>query len=402
MGFSVAGLRKSLGRGQPGRVWQNISMYFAGRPQQELAQLTNDLANTIRWRFTEIDPVIQEKFIGHMFIGCGRAEEGKEALLRAASWEEARKKAQNELGLDFKDYGALYHFLGANDFRDYARKRDEEKSRSSSLILDEKTVAYLFFAQEMEKALPLVKNFPDATWLTVGDGRHAFEAIFLKKHGARVFPTNLDPTLLEEASEMGLIDDYGVENIENLSFPDKSFDFICCKDTLHHSMFPYKALYEMLRVAAKGVFLIEPFDHSCGESAIFNTRVRAYHYFEEGPGNYAYSFSERELEKLGVSHGWKLLATRGICCLHDHPVPLTSTEPADLERQRALVEQREQKAARKEESFTSMCSILLREQPSPQLREDLLSAGYALADLDMNPHLERDVLKSLAAMYKRS
>jgi len=402
MGVNLEALRASLNRGSPSRAWQNIAAFFADIPRQERDELTEDIAQAIRWNFGDIDPIVQEKFIGHMFMATGREREGKEALLRAASWQQAKEKAQKEFGLDFSDHGALYHFLGANDFRDYSREWNTESSRINRLFLDERTVAYLFVAQEMEKALPLVKHFPDASWLTVGDGRHAFEAVFLKKHGVRAFPTNLDPTLLDEAREMGLIDEYGVENIEQLSFADKSFDFICCKDSLHHSMFPYKALYEMLRVARKGIFLIEPFDHGFGESSIFNTRVSGFHHFEDGPGNYSYSFSERELEKLGVSHGWNLLAVRGICCLHDHPVPLESTDTCDLARQRAIVEEREKKAASRGAAFTSMCSILLRDKPSQPLRQSLLDIGYTLTDLPINPHLERDVLKSLSALYQRS
>lgn len=120
--------------------------------------------------------------------------------------------------------------------------------------------------------------FSRAHWLTVGDGRHAFEARFLMRHGAKALPTNLDPTLLEETKQLGLIKDYRVEDMEKLSFPDKSFDFVCCKDSLHHCLAPWQALYEMMRVARKGVFLIEPFDHGFLSSAIYGTRSKPFHW----------------------------------------------------------------------------------------------------------------------------
>ena len=56
------------------------------------------------------------------------------------------------------------------------------------------------------------------------------------------------------------IKNYKIENAENLSFEDKTIDFILCKESYHHFPRPMVALYEMLRVARNGVLLIEPND----------------------------------------------------------------------------------------------------------------------------------------------
>lgn len=359
------------------------------------------MANALVLELGDIDPVILELLIGRLYLSVGLADEGKQSLQRAASWKKTRERAEKEFGLDFEDQAALYKFLGANDFREYVDKNNPERARGAQLLLDENTVAYLIHAQQLEKCLPLLENFPGASWLTLGDGRMAFEARFLQKHGAKAMPTNLDPTLLEECKARGDIGDYSVENMEELSFANKSFDFVCCKDSLHHCLSPYKALYEMLRVARKGIFLIEPFDHGFCSSPIYGSRKNGFHHFEEEAGNYAYSFSERELEKLCVSHGWRCLATRGICNLEGHGIDSASTDPEDLIKQRQRVEAREKLAEEGKAGWINMGSILLREIPTTALRNSLLEAGYKVTDLPLNPHTRRAVLNSLDILYGR-
>lgn len=53
---------------------------------------------------------------------------------------------------------------------------------------------------------------------------------------------------------------YREENCEALSFPSRSFDFVFCKEGLHHLARPALGLYEMLRVCRKAAIIIEPFE----------------------------------------------------------------------------------------------------------------------------------------------
>ncbi|MCX7986598.1 MAG: class I SAM-dependent methyltransferase, partial [Bacteroidales bacterium] len=55
-------------------------------------------------------------------------------------------------------------------------------------------------------------------------------------------------------------DKYRKENAEQLSVPDNSYDYVSCREALHHFPRPYLALYEMLRVSKKGIIIIEPID----------------------------------------------------------------------------------------------------------------------------------------------
>ncbi len=44
----------------------------------------------------------------------------------------------------------------------------------------------------------------------------------------------------------------------NLPFPDNTFDVVSVHDGLHHLSEPWKAVREMVRVAKKGIVIIEP------------------------------------------------------------------------------------------------------------------------------------------------
>src|SRR5262249_19841688 len=115
----------------------------------------------------------------------------------------------------------------------------------------------------MYECADILKIHPDASWLTIGDGRFGLDSIRLRKKGfSNVFPTDISEHLLKISKERGHIDQYGVENAERLTLADRTYDYVLCKESFHHFPRPYVALYEMLRVAVRAVFLIEPNDSS--------------------------------------------------------------------------------------------------------------------------------------------
>jgi SAM-dependent methyltransferase len=146
-------------------------------------------------------------------------------------------------------------------------------------------------------------GLPGEKWLTVGDGRFGLDAIRLKAHGAsEVLATDLDESLLRKAQQDGHLERYQVENAERLSFPDSSFDAVFCKESYHHFPRPAIALYEMLRVAKRGVILAEPNDRERSPlrllMRLLGSKVPAETYEEDG--NYVYSISEREITKVAL------------------------------------------------------------------------------------------------------
>ena len=296
---------------------------------------------------------------------------------------------------DFSERSYLAHEAG---YAQYAQGAG--KDRHARSWLDAGSINTWRFNRMYCVADPLLEGFPGARWLTVGDGRYGMDAMYLKTRGARVLATDISDTLLVEARAQGLIDEYAKENAEALSFADASFDFVFCKESYHHFPRPMKALYEMLRVARKGVVLVEPNDPLNIQSAIGmisraakNAIKRALgrrtdaHDFEE-LGNYVFTISRREMVKVALGMDLRLVATKGI---NDHYLPGVEFEAA---RADSLLFRR---IRRRIAWYDLLCRlgisqygllgvILLREPPAAPVVEALRRHGLAVVDLPRNPY----------------
>lgn len=99
---------------------------------------------------------------------------------------------------------------------------------------------------------PIIDSNKGAKWLTIGDGRYGTDANYILSKGeTNVIATDIADTYLKIAKEKGFIQDYQVENAEDLSLEDESDDFVLCKESYHHFPRTMVALYEFLRVAKK-------------------------------------------------------------------------------------------------------------------------------------------------------
>ena len=102
-------------------------------------------------------------------------------------------------------------------------------------------------------------------------------------------------------------------NMENLKYPDNSFDYAVVHASLHHTSKPYKGIYEMYRVSRKGILLIESHDNFVMRLLIkfnltedFENSSIKYSGLAINKGgvdgtdipNYIYRFTERELKKF--------------------------------------------------------------------------------------------------------
>ena len=135
----------------------------------------------------------------------------------------------------------------------------EEHQKLTESWFDETSADY-WSHNRMYEAADCIKDM-SSSWITVGDGRWGLDAIRIKKRGFKnVVPTDICETLLKASKEKGLIEEYLVENAEKISVKDNSYDYVFCKESYHHFPRPHIALYEMLRVASKAVFLLEPND----------------------------------------------------------------------------------------------------------------------------------------------
>jgi ubiquinone/menaquinone biosynthesis C-methylase UbiE len=173
----------------------------------------------------------------------------------------------------------------------------------------------------MYKIAEILSADKDAHWLTIGDGRYGLDAIRLKKKGIlNVIPSDISGTLLEIAKNKKLISDYYTENAERLSFKSNTVDYVFCKESYHHFPRPMIALYEMLRVARKAVILMEPCDNRYAIASSFiylikniigkNKRFNQGAYEESG--NYVYTISKREIEKVALGLNFPTIAFKGL------------------------------------------------------------------------------------------
>ena len=162
------------------------------------------------------------------------------------------------------------------------------------------------------------KNFTNS-WVTIGDGRYADNANYLHEKGLNeVIATSITEENLKYARDNNYIKNFKVENAENLSFQDKSIDFILCKESYHHFPRPPIALYEMMRVAKQAIILIEPLD----DNKLFNFFKKFIKlllrgkgqgdFIFEPSGNFLYRISLKELKKILFAIGGYNFAFKGI------------------------------------------------------------------------------------------
>ncbi len=249
--------------------------------------------------------------------------------------------------------------------------------------------------------LPLLDAFPEAKWLTVGDGRYGSDARFIKDRGLDVVASDISSCLLEEGKKKGLIDKYSRENAERLSFADDEFDFCLCKEAYHHFPRPMVALHEMLRVSTRGIVLIEPNDQFIfsGFRALFFRKLKdtlrrplgrqlPEHRFEE-TGNYVYGISKREMEKVAAGMSYNTVAFKG---LNDYYQNGLEYEPARNDN--PIYNQVRFKTRLKDLLCTLgvnrpnlLVAIILKDEPSPVLSAGLKRDRFDIVIIPQNPHI---------------
>jgi ubiquinone/menaquinone biosynthesis C-methylase UbiE len=143
-------------------------------------------------------------------------------------------------------------------FKEYTLNGD--KSAHAKTWLEKDTVDAWRHRRMYQVLDPILVTETKAKWLTVGDGRYGKDSRYITEKGGDALATDISGYLLKEAKDLGYITEYKVENAESLSFHDSEFDYVFCKESYHHFPRPMLALYEMLRVAKRGVILVEPND----------------------------------------------------------------------------------------------------------------------------------------------
>lgn len=292
----------------------------------------------------------------------------------------------------------------ATHFKLYAK--DGQRQTIAQNWLREDTIGAYLAHKRHSIADPLLEGYPRAEWLTVGDGRYGSNAHYLLSKGGDATATDISDYLLKEGVTMGFISKYSQENAEALSFADESFDFVLCIEAYHHFPRPMKALYEMLRVARKGVVLLEPPDQYIYAN-VFQLLFRKFLLFLNGlgvfkrlmgkevkkhtyedVGNYVYKISEREIEKVALGLNYPYVAFKKINQFY--------TGGIDAE-----VANDQSKLFRKVKTYTSILNmltklrliepsllsvIIFKETPNEPCKKKMKADGYKLVKLPGNPY----------------
>jgi len=258
--------------------------------------------------------------------------------------------------------------------------------------------------QRMIDFVDCFSNLP-ASWLTLGDAL-GHDAYMLKLRGVNdVMASNLDCSNLEVAFNAGKVDKYLAINAESIPFENDSFDYLLCKEALHHMPRPMMAIYEMLRVAKKGVFFIEPQDpiidwpikrndnfyreitptDAIGEKVIIRNSIThdevtsSYmDWWEDQAFNYVYTFSKREIRKIALGMG---LPSYAIKNFNDFYNPDWNNQEAKLgnlgfDKTIEQIQLHNKVCEITGKSFSYITGLLFKETPSSHTINKLNLLGY--------------------------
>jgi len=298
-----------------------------------------------------------------------------------------------------KEYHELSYRDNLHHYRDYsvgAKKESQAKTWFENDTVDAWRHRRMYCSLD-----PLLES-DNATWLTIGDGRFGNDARYIFEKGGDVTATDIDDRLLQEAKNIGFISKFSKENAESLSFCDSSFDYVFCKESYHHFPRPMIALYEMLRVASKGVVLIEPNDQYITYSAVRNFFVNMLRKllpisilpvgipkfsFEEF-GNFVYTISRRELEKTALGINCRYLAFKGIndSYLYGVEFEKVAGNGSLFKKIKKRIFLRDLLAKLRVIDYGNLVAILFKQSPSQALLNRLKRDGFDVVELPINPH----------------
>ena len=297
--------------------------------------------------------------------------------------------------------------LNATEYKEYAEEWEKaltepHRIRIANSWFDTETLDAWRHANMRAPLLPIIKADLTASWLTIGDGRFGTDGHFLLSAGAqKVHCTDISDTLLKVGFDRKFINSFSAENAENLSFENESFDYVYCKESFHHFARPYAALYEMYRVAKKGVVLTEPRDTSIDKEpfellkdlakTLLGRKTRASHAFEP-IGNYIYSISEKELEKALLGLNGSTIASIGCNDAYQEGiefVSMRSKAPQDVALQneiRSEIKRLDLLCKLRLKKSILLTTALFKTAPDSDLFAAMAQDGWAIEHLPKNPY----------------
>jgi SAM-dependent methyltransferase len=252
---------------------------------------------------------------------------------------------------------------------------------------DDSTVNHWRHERFLEGVLSVLGT-KSSSWLVVGDGG-GHDSWILRNDGyLNVLSTDIGDGTLKKCFQENKIQKFEKLNAEKMHFQDDLFEFVLFKDALHHMRRPYAAIYEMLRVAAKAVVIIEPQDLYIDEPFVSGPAVPSW----ERVGNYVYGFSVREFQKIAYALNLPGLATKNMCDIYIEGCEFHKASEGEpfFENLRSSVIDSEEKCRRSEAKWNYVMTIFFKEDPQrivEHLMERLRSFGWTYEETNRNPYL---------------
>ena len=240
----------------------------------------------------------------------------------------------------------------------------------------------------LEGAIDILGPTNDS-WLTVGDGSGHDTWILRNEGFSNILATDIGDGTLKRSYDEGHIEKYQQANAEALDFQDNQFDYVLCKEALHHMRRPYQAIYEMIRVAKKAVVIIEPQD-SYIDMPIMTGPAR--HNWER-VGNYVFGFSKREFQKIALGLNLPGIALKNICDAYIQGCefhPADDSDPVFSEMKR-MVETGEDQCRKGQAKWNYVLTIIVKSQEvinNEKFLAKLSLAGWDFERTDLNPYID--------------
>ena len=292
--------------------------------------------------------------------------------------------------------------LSYDRHRDHERQTVEER-RLPSCYTSPQSVDAWRHRRMLENLQPLLSQYPDASWLTVGDGKFGSDAFFLQSYVADVLATSISSDTLEVAYNEGFIKKFATENAESLSLPDNSVDFVLCKESFHHLPRPSLGFYEMLRISRKGIVLIEPIEGGSKPLSALKSFIKRSLRHDlteqfEPSGNFLYRLSIREAEKMMTALEYDCLVWKGINDFWYSPFGSANHNKLSLAvlGTHAGILAQDVLAWSRLLNYGLAVVICLKQSPELALRAKLARSGFAIHDLPRNPYLYGNGLQASA------
>lgn len=286
----------------------------------------------------------------------------------------------------------------------WAEIKDETNTLSSyKNWFDHLTVDLWRHTEMLSVINPLLKKYPNTNWITIGDGCFGTSATYIEKNGGRALATDIDDTLLKRAHENKMISSFAKCNAEFLKFENNSFDFSYCKQAYHHFPRPYIAIYEMLRVSKNAVVLTEPADwiplpipgkiiqllkirlKKILHKKILHPDTGSY----EPDGNYIFTVSEREIEKIALGLNLPAVAFKRFTDTYINGIEkeLYSNNGILLKRIKRLQLISKIKRILGLERHNQIQTIIFKTMPDENLIHELKKEGFKFITLPKNPFI---------------